>query len=228
MSHLESIIKKIFLSLLIIIAAFESYSQSDTLVKDSTHIRKRRNIVLQLDRRNSFIHQNHIGINGLVVGVAYKKKHQFALGFYCLAPWEKPSVIERKGSIGDYKESLKFDLYYISGRYKYIFLERKIISMGIPFELGFGMGHAKVFLLDYNIKAVAHAYFIPLQIGYSLRVRITHWFAVFGSVGYRTSVLKELFVKPNINIDYSGLYYQYGISFYIKTILHDLKKHKSN
>jgi hypothetical protein len=227
-AYLPSIIK-FLLFILITIPAVESYSQADTSAKDSSHFRKKRHIVLQLDRRNSFINKNHIGINGIVVGISFKQKHQFALGFYCLEPWKKPFVIERVSSSGNYyKESFKFNLYYISGRYKYIFFERKIISMGVPFELGFGMGHAKVILLEHNIKATAHAYFIPLQIGYSLRVKVTRWFAVFGSVGYRTLVLKELFAKPGITIDYSGMYYQYGISFYIKNIIHDIKKRKAN
>jgi hypothetical protein len=204
----------------------ESYSQSAVPVKDSLPARKKRGVVLQLDRRNSFIHNNHIGINGIVVAVPYKRKHQFAIGFYCLEPWKKPDIIQKQGSFGSYSESVKFNLYYISGRYKYTFFERKIFSMGIPFELGFGMGHSKIVLLDYNVKAVAHAYFIPLQIGYTLKVKITNWFAIFGSIGYRTLVLKELFAKSGIKIDYSGMYYHYGISIYLKNILHDIKKHK--
>jgi hypothetical protein len=206
-----------------------AYSQVNPSIKDSLKTKKKKGIVLQLDRRNSFIHKNHIGINGILIGIPYKQKHQFAIGFYCLEPWKKPDVkVMQSSSLGSYRESVKFNLYYGSLRYKYNFFEKGRFSMGIPFELGFGMGHSKVILLDYNIQKTAHAYFIPAQIGYFLRVKITRWFAIFGSVGYRTLVLEKLFVKPGLAIDYSGMYYHYGISIYLKNIIQDTKKHKSH
>jgi hypothetical protein len=220
-----------FLVLVLLAFISVSYAQVNTNRQDSLKTRKKTGIVVQLDRKNSFIHNNHIGINGILVGVQYKRKHQFAIGFYCLEPWQKPAIkVMQSNSLGTYHESVKFNLYYGSFRYKYTFFEKGIISMGIPFELGFGMGHSKVVLLDSTqlVTAAAHAYFVPAQVGYYLRVKITRWFAVFGSVGYRTLVLEKLFVKPGVPINYSGLYYHYGISIYFKNIIQDTRKRKAH
>ena len=217
------------LVLLFLIILSDSYAQVNSSITDSLKTKNRHGIILQLDRRNSFIHKNHIGINGILIGVQYKIRHQFSVGFYCLEPWKKPQVITKQNSLGSYRESAKFNLYYGSLRYKYTFFEKNRISVGIPFELGFGVAHAKVVLLDYNIKAAVHVYFIPAQVGCFLRVKVTRWFAVFGSIGYRTLIMQNLFTKPGgITVDYSGMYYHYGVSIYIKNIIHDAKKHKTH
>jgi hypothetical protein len=202
-----------------------SCSKVNAFIEDS--LKQKPVYIFQVDRRNSFIHSHHIGINGVLLGVQFKNRHQFSLGFYCLEPWKKPDIITRLDSSGSYRESVKFNLYYGSLGYKYTFLRKGIISMSIPFEIGFGEGHAKVILLDYNIKAAAHTYFIPLQIGCFLKLRLTRWFAIFGSVGYRCQVLEKLFEKPGININYNGMYYHYGVSIYIKSIIQDIKKAKN-
>jgi hypothetical protein len=193
---------------------------------DSLKTKDKPVFVVQIDRRNSFIRNNHVDINGLLFAFQYKHRHQIGLGFYCLEPWKKPSVLTKQDTAGSYQETIKFNLYYSSLNYNYTFFRRGIIEMGLPVEAGFGFAHVKVAIPKDNFKASVHSFFIPVQIGYFLRLKVTRWFAINGSVGYRKLVLKKLVEKEGTNINYDGFYYHYGINIYFKNIIADLKKRK--
>jgi hypothetical protein len=213
------------LYLTVIFIILSGCSKANAFIADS--LKHKYAYIFQVDRRISFINSEHIDINGVLFGVQYKNRHQLSVGFYFLEPWKKPDIITRQNTSGSYDESVKFNLYYGSIGYRYTFFRKGIFSMSTPFEVGFGEGHAKVVLLDYNIQETAHAFFIPVQAGYFLKLRLTKWFAVFGSVGYRFLILEKFFEKPGIKINYNGMYYHYGISIYIKSIIQDIKKRRS-
>ncbi|HSZ24319.1 MAG TPA: hypothetical protein VK766_01300 [Cytophagaceae bacterium] len=230
-TKISSSLLKSLLFLLCIFFNYTSYAQTSLRrIEDSIKALKKNAFLVQLDRKNTFIHKNHpIDINGILFAIQHRYKHQFGIGFYCLEPWTKPTITQQYSSLlGSYRESTKFNMYYTGFRYKYTFFQKGILSMGIPIETGFGFSHSKVVLLDYNISATAHAYFAPLEIGYYIRLRVTKWFAVFGSVGYRKTFALNILHKPGTTFDYNGLYYHYGVSIYFKNIIQDTKKHKKN
>jgi hypothetical protein len=192
---------------------------------DTIKTKDKVSFVVQIDRRNSFIRNNHIDINGFLLAL-HKKRHQIGLGFYCLEPWKKPNLLTKQDATGSYQETVKFNLYYSSLNYNYTFFRRGILEMAVPAEAGFGLAHVEVIIPRDNFKLGVHSFFIPVQIGYFLRLKLTRWFAINGSIGYRKLALKKLVEKSGTSINYDGFYYHYGINIYFKNIITDLKKRK--
>lgn len=113
----------------------------------------------------------------------------------------------------------ELDMYFAMPNFRYIFLNKKWIQAGAELAIGFGM-------IDYTIKNEAETrvlvhkdgLFIPSGAGVELVLIPIRWVGLGGSIGYRKSLQTY-----DINADFDGMYYSYGVKVFIGTIYKDLK-----
>jgi hypothetical protein len=179
--------------------------------------------VYQLDQRNSFLGKKAININGFLVGLEFKEKHQFSIGVYTLSPWKRPTPIVKNDST---TEIIKFYFYYASLGYNRTLLNTKRFKISIPVELGLGYSKATATIYQFQKEYTGSSpleHFIPAQIGIFGEFKVTPWFGINGSIGYRKLLFQKLIKNP-INLNYDGIYYYYGINLYFDQVFKDFKR----
>ena len=214
-----------------VISSLNCSAQQDSLIQvlkeqlrlDSLRLfsPKRVSFDFQFDNRNSFIKNRAIDIEGFNPGILVNQKFRYGLGLYrVIAPYEQFKSTKRS-SVSDENVTTnrELDLYFATPNFRYIFLKRKWIQASGEAALGFGT-------IDYTIKNEANTkvlshkdgIFIPSGLGLELVLIPIRWIGIGGSVGYRKSL-----GTYDINADFDGMYYSYGVKVFVGRILKDLK-----
>jgi hypothetical protein len=170
-----------------------------------------------LDIRNSFIRQNPVKIYGAYLGVTIREKERFTIGAYALTPESSRDLVAIRSN--NTVTITNARLFYTGIGYSYRFVRWKFISLHLPLEAGIGYtqssrlerrGGQDILLSD------DHGFF-PVQAGLKLELRLSPWIGLAGTSGYRLALLNEEY-----QADYNGLYYTFGLSFYLSKIYKDL------
>lgn len=188
-------------------------------------------IVGQIDFRHSFIGKNDVPviINGFNLGLLYKSRHEFSLGFYWLSNSSKNSFSERlrNNVLLDISESSSQNLWYLTSAYSYYVLKSRWVNIKLPLEFGFGQSVTTTQNVSQQgpVKQITTTtiqnFFFPAQAGVYVELKVSRWFGVISSAGYRTVLFQN-----DAKSDFESWYYSYGAKLYLGYVYRDLKRLK--
>jgi len=186
---------------------------------DSLKIYRTKKIAFdfQFDNRNSFIRNKAISIQGINIGLNFSSGVRWGIGGYrVIRPFQTYSSIDNQ----KITTNRELDLYYVTPNFQYNFIEKKWIEVSVLLEIGFGNIDYKIYSENYIKLREKKGFFIPSGIGTEVLIIPIRWIGLDGMIGYRKS-LKSY----EINADFDGMFYSYGVKAFLGVIYHDLKYH---
>jgi len=183
--------------------------------KDSVWIFRPKHIfpLLASDQRNSYIGGKPVNIWGIKAGVTLYDRHNMGLGGYSVTNSTQRYLARQDRTINQ-----NTTLQYLTTFYEYSFIETRWWEVGIPLEIGVG---------KYNISSTDAAtgktlpnrsgLLMPLGTALDVNFKPTRWFALNVMGGYR------LVISDNARLNFSGWFYSFGGTIYLRQILQDLR-----
>lgn len=194
-----------------------SFSQTDSLPIFAT-TKQKPIFVINADIRQSFVKNAPITIYGGYVGMKYKHKHLYSLGFYTLSESSKQElIVQNKKRPIPVNDDVAF--WFFSLGYSRTIYDGKIFKFEVPIEIGLGEASNNVYRADGKVLSLTTGATMPIQIGASATIKLTRWFGVHLQAGHREILGQSLFKDQ-----YTGVYYAYGINFNIWNIYSDLRR----
>lgn len=137
--------------------------------------------------------------------------------------------LDRPGLLPNTSESVTRHLRIATVYYERYLLRRKSFEVSMPIE--FGYGHSRYEINDEQAAKyeVARGVFLPLGVGLSAAYQFPvirwfkpiHWFGLNFLTGYRFILKKDV---PESQINYTGLYFSVGPSFFLENLTADVKR----
>jgi hypothetical protein len=194
-------------------------SLHDKFVADSAHIYRDKKIkpTFSIDKRNSFIHTSKkisVNVNGFQLGVDFKEKHSFGLGFYSVLNTQTRRVVDdNRGSI-----NINLKIAYSTIFYEYLWIDTKRWAIGIPLEIGVGNYQTTATdSLGRKVKAFADTLkrgMLILGAGVNIDFKIWQWLGINAMGGYRLVGGNE----PN-KVNFNGVFYSFGLQVYFGELI---------
>ena len=192
-------------------------SLTKKLTKDSLHTFrfKKYRPFGNIDNRNSFIRDKPVNFTGFQLGVIYKEYHTFGLGFYKMT---EQSQKPRAAKDGNHTITESLTLNYSTFFYQYVLVDKRFYEIDLPFEIGLGR-----YNLRYQDSLTKQVYkdftapIVPLGAGMQFIFKPVRWIGVSVTGGYR------YVAKKNVNINFNGFYYSYGVWVDLRQIYRDIK-----
>ncbi len=136
--------------------------------------------------------------------------------------------IDQPGLLPNTSESVIRRLRIVTLYYERYLLRRKAFDVSLPIELGYGHSRYEINNDQSNKHEVARGIFLPLGVGVSAAyqfptirwLRPLHWFGLNFLAGYRFILKKDV---PESQINYTGLYFSVGPSFFLENLTYDVK-----
>lgn len=220
-------------TLLLALCTYNCLAQQDSILmrfREQRHIDsaaiytpKKVSFDFQFDNRHSFIQNKAVTIQGFNLAVLIRQKYRWGIGLYqVIHPYQAFRSTKKSSAITpSIFTNRELDLYFVTPNFRYIFFRRTWIEASGELAVGFGT-------IDYTIKnenntqvlSSKKGLFVPAGIGLELVFIPLRWLGASGSLGYRKS-LKTY----DINGDFDGLYFSYGVKIFLGTIYKDLKFH---
>ena len=184
-------------------------------LKDSTRIFRPKHVfpLLASDQRNSFIGGKPVNIWGIKAGVTLYDRHNVGIGGYSVTNSTQRYLARQDRTINQ-----NTTLQYLTAFYEYSFIESRWWEVGIPVEIGAG---------KYNISSIdattgkvlpnRSGLLMPLGTALDINFKSTRWFAINVMGGYR------LVIADNARLNFSGWFYSFGGTIYVRQILQDLR-----
>lgn len=136
--------------------------------------------------------------------------------------------LDQPGLLPNISESITRHLRIGTVFYERYLYRRKAFEVSLPVEIGYG--HSRYEITDNGAEKyeVARGVFIPLGVGVSAAyqfptvrwLRPLHWFGLYFLTGYRFILKKDI---PESQINYTGLYFSVGPSFFLENLISDIK-----
>ncbi|CAN5269191.1 hypothetical protein BH09BAC3_BH09BAC3_23580 [soil metagenome] len=224
------------LLVLLLFSVFCSYSQEsrkdsliaildNSLYVDSLRLYspKYRTFDFQLDNRNSFIRNRAINIWGINGAIIINQRFRYGLGIYRVVTPFAPFTSLKKSSISDSDDltERQLDMFFVMPNFRYMFIHRKWVRASLEAAIGFGAVNYNISYQPDSAFVKKYGTFIPAGAGVELVLIPYRYIGLMGSIGYRKS-LKTY----DINADFDGMYYSYGVSIFVGTILKDIRYKK--
>ncbi|MCX6218016.1 hypothetical protein [Spirosoma sp.] len=137
--------------------------------------------------------------------------------------------LDRPGLLPNTSESVTRHLRIATVYYERYLLRRHSFEVSMPIELGYG--HSRYEINDEQAEKyeVARGVFLPLGVGVSAAyqfptvrwLRPLHWFGLNFLTGYRFILKRDV---PESQINYTGLYFSVGPSFFLENLTADIKR----
>jgi hypothetical protein len=168
--------------------------------------------LFKFDDRETFIRQAPVDETGFQVGLQ-RRNWKFWVGYsYIKAPTRKSFKVETKDTI-----RTVLNLQYLTIAPEYIVVYHKFFELSTSIGLGFGESSIERTIGKLPTKTT-NRFFFPLEPALKLVVKPTRWVGLSGSIGYRKTLS---FTDSTVN--YDGLFYSYGVSFFIGNMIEDTK-----
>lgn len=183
------------------------YSQKmDTVVlskrNDSIQVPRVENkwkFFVGFDARRSFVLEKNSKFNGVKLGLSYRNKHRFGLGFYGMdTPIRYVGEVD-KNKHPDATDTVRFNFGYVSTFYEYVWYKSKRWDLSTPIHLG--IGNLSFSYLDTTSK------YQPFYSGGVLmseftgvaQFKVFRWFAIGSGAGYRMMLIGEKTIRKSLN-----------------------------
>jgi hypothetical protein len=199
------------------LTVFKAFGQTDSL-QIFTPKKQKPIFVINADFRQSFVKDEPTTIYGGYIGLKYKQKHLYSLGYYTLSESSR-QMIKSQNQKRTIPINDDVSLWFLSLGYTRTIYNGKIFKFEIPLEVGLGEASNNVYRDDGKVINLTTGAAMPLQIGGSATIKVTRWFGIHLQAGHREIIGKSIFKDQ-----YTGVYYAYGINFNIWNIYSDLRR----
>ena len=178
-------------------------------------------LVFFTDIRNSFVFSDlteffkrttPVTVYGAGAGVEFNRAHLYSLGIYALTK-NAESRLAVANNQGITSLNQRWALTFASLHYTYTFYNKKKIEFQLPFEIGIGRGKIQVRDNFDNLIVLEKGAIIPFQFGFYCEWKLTKYFGLRGSVGYRKILIGKIFSR-----NFDSPYYSFGLSIYLSNI----------
>lgn len=186
--------------------------------KDSTHIYRLKKFrpYADLDHYQTYLNNALVNIRGFSLGVMYNNRHAFGLGLHGITLQDQRKAFTRFRDTINVKEQLS--LNYASLFYQYTFINNRYLALFMPTQLGFGRYRLTTNDAARNSRiSQKTGGTIPASIGSTLVLKPIKWIGISGTGGYR------IVLDKNPNLNFSGLFFGYGVWLDIQQIVRDVK-----
>jgi hypothetical protein len=213
----------ILFSMLCLCFSYHAKSQIDTsMVHPELSVKQKPTFALATDIRETLVRNSAITIYGGLVGLNFKDKNFYSIGYYTLSNTSKANIkarnrMQSQSQIAPVTDDVS--LWFLSAGYTRTIYHKRFLKIDLPIEFGGGEGSDAVYDADGKLIKLMNGYFFPLQGGVSTIFKVTRWFGIHLQGGYRQVVGKSFFQK-----EYSGIYYTYGLTVNFGNIYNDLTK----
>ena len=209
--------------------ARQAFSQNDSVKKrkidsltikfkaDSARIFKfnRYRPYANIDNRNSFIKNRPVNFQGGQIGFIFKEYHVFGLGYYTMTP-------NAQRASRRFNDSRTIDRYllldYATVFYQYVMLDKRFLEIDVPFEIGLGKFKNKQVDADNGTIILNQSgVIVPTGAGLQFVLKPFRWIGLSATGGYR------LVLDKNVNVDFNGLYYSFGLWLDVRQTYREIK-----
>ncbi|WP_097125963.1 hypothetical protein [Spirosoma fluviale] len=137
--------------------------------------------------------------------------------------------LDRPGLLPNTSESVTRHLRIATVYYERYLFRRRSFEVSMPIELGYGHSRYEINDEQTGKYEVARGVFLPLGVGVSAAyqfptvrwLRPLHWFGLNFLTGYRFILKRDV---PESQINYTGLYFSVGPSFFLENLTADIKR----
>ncbi len=197
-------------------------SQLDSLTQkflnDSAHIYRLKKFrpYADLDHYQTYLNDKLVNIRGFSIGAMYNNRHAFGLGLHGITLNDQKKAVTRFRDTANVAEQLS--LRYASLFYQYTFINNRYLAVFMPTQLGIGRYVLTTDNLARN-KRISQKTggTIPASLGATLVLKPIKWVGISGTGGYR------MVLDKNPNLNFSGLFFGYGVWLDIQQIIRDVK-----
>lgn len=163
-------------------------------------IKSKSSIAVKLESRYSFIDNELAAINGIRIGVAFRRKLRLGGGL----SWLKSEISETEYITDAFniqtsrKKYLKIG--YICLYADFVFYKTKRWQLSVPIQTGFGLSWFQ-YDTKYNLKSEPKYFLFIYEPGISTQFKITKWLGLGFDVNYRFAIknnknIKDRFSSP--------------------------------
>ncbi|MBY0434246.1 MAG: hypothetical protein K2U26_09070 [Cyclobacteriaceae bacterium] len=197
----------------------------ERFVQDSIKIYKPSRISFDVifDNRKSYLRDKEVDIVGYNIGLIFRNRYRLGVGAYQIK--EDQKVLVAGTTTKAQKPRTRYrelELSYLMVNFEYWLVNSRWLEVAIPVEVGFGNTSFVIKAGDnQTVVSSKSGSFFPSGIGLQVKIKPLRWVGLNGLIGYRKS-LKTY----DINADFDGAFYSYGVSVFIGNILDDIKFHK--
>jgi hypothetical protein len=204
------------------LSAQEVFLQKDSLrlkyLKDSSYVyrNKKYRPYADIDQYQTFINDANVTLRGFSLGIRYNNTHVFALALHGIIPRDQRKAIARFRDTATVNEQL--GLRYVSILYQYTLINNRYMAVFFPTQLGLGRYNITIDNASRTQRITTKSGgTIPASVGATLVLKPVKWVGVSGTGGYR------MVLDRNPNLNFSGLFYGYGIWLDIQQIIRDVR-----
>lgn len=193
------------------------------------------------DTRNDNGKRVPVSVYGVRAGFLFPVKHpenvepggmraafKTGVGFYFVN-----QTLDRPGLLPGTSEAVERHLRIVTAYFEPYLYRKKAIEISLPLELGYGHSRYEVASDQSTEREVARGIFIPAGVGLSASYQFPsirgfkplHWFGLNLLTGYRFILKRDV---PESQVNYSGLYFSVGPSFFLENLTYDIGQWRKN
>lgn len=177
--------------------------------------------ILQFDSYYSFVGNKGADVWGFKVGVDYKDKWRFAVGFNQIksdiVEYEKVPLSDRKYTTADTVKSQLYMNYY-PVMVEYVFYDYKPWQISVPFNIGRGVSYFKFYDNNNNAHRIEKHGVLVSSLGLNIQYRVLKWFGLGAGVGYRFLIINN----PKVDTNFNSPTFSIRLKLYPNEILHSI------
>ena len=184
---------------------FKATAQSKNMVVDTPLVsfKNKPKLFLTFDRTSSFVSGKGATTNEIRMGLDFKKKIRFGIGFAGLASdiVANKTIVTQNTSV-DSIVPAKLTLSYLSLSGEYTFYESKRWQITMPVVIGFGSSYFSYYEKingSYKTKRTDEGGVILMGPSGVVTYRILRWIGLSGGIGYRHMIVNNSKVKESFN-----------------------------
>ena len=185
--------------------------------KDSLHTFRFKTIrpFANYDNRNSFIRDKPVNFKGIQLGVMLNERHVFGLGYYTMTDESQRPLRTQEQAVA-YNRYLNLSYYTLF--YQFVLMDKRFLEIDLPFEIGAGKYTSKLQNpLTNEFSRINSKAIFPMGAAFQVVLKPVRWVGFSFMGGYR------YVYDENVNLNFNGLYYSFGLWVDIRQIYRDIK-----
>jgi hypothetical protein len=168
-----------------------------------------------IDNRNSFIRNKPVNLQGVQIGFILKEYHVFGIGYYTMTQ-QSQKPVKTNEDTRTLNRSLNLNYYTLF--YQYVLLDKRFLEIDLPFEIGYGTYTLKFEdALTKDIVRNTSAPIVPMGAGVQIVLKPFRWIGFCTMSGYR------YVADQNVNVNFNGFYYSFGLWLDVRQAYRDIK-----
>lgn len=209
--------RQFYILLFLLIFCFTHKSKAQLFDSLKVIIKSKSSFSLRLESRYSFINNELAAINGIRIGVNFRRKLRFGGGLSWLKNdiYESEYIMNESNILTPTKKYLK--LGYICLYADFVFYKTKRWQVSVPIQTGLGMSWFQ-YSDKYNLKSNPKYFLWIYEPGVSTQFKVFKWLGIGMDINYRFA----LKANKNLNEQFNSPTYALKLLFWADQLFYDL------